>query len=107
MRRYLFRPAPAQSAAARGALIFDPSQRSAVVLVDRVTPAPAGQSLRLWAVRAPGAPPALLGGMADLATTEIGPALFEPTLPGELWLSNDAPGAASPGTVLLTADLAH
>ena len=132
MRRFLFRPAPSQPAAARGALIFDPGERTALVLVDRVAPSSPGQRLRLWAVRGPGTAPALLAGFApastgiaiaglanaaaaagtmpggaNLATAEIGSALFEPALPGSLLLSSDATEASAPGTVLLMADLAN
>ena len=107
MRRYLFQPA--QAGTARAALFFDPSSHNAVVLIDRIRPAPAGQGLHLWAVRASDAAPALLSRLgpasAGMAAAEVGNKLFERGLPGKLLLSCDPAEASSPGSVLMVATL--
>jgi hypothetical protein len=110
-RRYVFEPQPAAvttaTATARGSLILNPTERSAVVLVDRLVLEP-GRGLRLWTVRNHGAPTPLTRLTATLdgmATADLGTALFEPTLPGELLLSIDPPDAPAPKAVLLAAHL--
>ena len=108
VRRYVFRPA--QGGTARGALLLAPSLRKAMILIDRVAPPRPGHGLHLWAVRGAGAPPALVtcldAANVGIAIADLGPILFEPTLPSELLLSNDPADAASPHSVLMTANLA-
>lgn len=104
-RRYVFQPQ--QDRSARGSLILNASEKSAVVLVDRFVLEP-GHGLRLWAVRDQ-ATPALLAPLTatveGIATAELGTALFEPTLPRELQISFDSLDAAAPRSVLLVAHL--
>ena len=106
MRRYLFWPAKAGQA--RAALIIAPSFRGALILIDRVTPPPPGHELQLWAVRGSVGPPALLTriglGKEGNAITEVGAALFDPALPGQLLLSTDPAGASAPASVMLVAN---
>jgi anti-sigma-K factor RskA len=93
--------------AARGSLILNPDQRHAAVLCDRVAPDPT-RRLRLWAARGTAAPFALGPLTVDpdgVASAEIGPALFEPTLPERLLISKDPPGSEAPGEILLVAEL--
>jgi len=104
-------PATQAGRTARGGLVLNPAQHSAVVLVDRVVLEP-GRGLRLWAVRG-GATTAPLPlahldtGVDGMATAELGGALFEPALPDQLLVSIDSPDAAAPRSVVLVTELAR
>ena len=94
---------------ARGGLVLNRAQHSAMVLVDRVVLEP-GRGLRLWAVRggASAAPVPLTRldtGVDGMATAELGEALFEPSLPDQLLVSIDSPDAAAPRSVVLVTEL--
>jgi hypothetical protein len=104
-RQYVFHAR--QPGAARGSLIVNPTEHSAVVLVDRLVPDP-GLGLRLWAVRNHAAPTPIgrLAATADgMAAAELDNSLFEPGLPDELLLSVDPGDAVAPRSVVMSAEL--
>jgi hypothetical protein len=105
-RHYVFHPR--LPGPGRGSLILNRTERSAVVMVDRVALEP-GLGLRLWAARSGGGAPVLLtrlsAGIDGMATAEVSETLFEPAQPEELWLSIDPQDAAAPRSVLLAAQI--
>jgi hypothetical protein len=98
---------PRRADAGRASVILNPAERRAVVLCDR-TPPESARLLRVWQSR-DGAAPVPLAPLTlsreGVASVQLGPALFEPTLPQSLYISADGPTAMSPTEILLAADL--
>jgi len=98
---------PQRAGAGRASVMLNAPAHRALVLCDR-TPPEAARLLRVWVSRGPLA----LAPLAPLtlsdegvASVQLGPTLFEPTLPDRLLISADGPSAKAPTEVLLSAEL--
>ena len=98
---------PQRTGAGRASVILNASAHRALVLCDR-TPPEAARLLRVWVSRGPLTPTPLAPlTLSDegVASVQLGPTLFEPTLPERLLISADGPTAQAPTEVLLSAEL--